>query len=60
MSSDQIDQINVFLLCVNRLLREALIRILGKRGSVSVVGVCGYSPETAKRADRMSASSDPA
>ena len=39
------DQVNVFLLCVNRLLREALIRILGKRAGVSVVGVCGYSPE---------------
>ena len=42
------DQVNVFLLCVNRLLREALIRILGKRASVSVVGVCGYSPEALK------------
>jgi len=42
------DQISVFLLCENRLLREALIRILGKRANVSVVGVCGYSPEALK------------
>lgn len=39
------DQTSVFLLCENRLLREALIRILGKRASVLVVGACGYSPE---------------
>ena len=42
-------QINVFLLCVNRLLREALIRILGNRSTVFVVGVCGYSPEALKQ-----------
>lgn len=43
------DQVTVFLLCLNRLLREALIRILGNRASVSVVGVCGYSPEALKQ-----------
>jgi DNA-binding NarL/FixJ family response regulator len=37
------DQVSVFLLCDNRLLREALIRILGKRANVCVVGACGYS-----------------
>jgi len=42
------DQVNVFLLCVNRLLREALIRILDKHAHVSVVGVCGYSPQALK------------
>jgi DNA-binding NarL/FixJ family response regulator len=42
------DQIGVFLLCENRLLREALVRILGKRTNLSVVGVCGYSPEALK------------
>lgn len=30
---------NVFLLAENRLLREALARILGKRSDISVVGV---------------------
>lgn len=39
------DQTSVFLLCENRLLREALIRILSKRSNVLVVGACGYSPE---------------
>jgi len=39
------DQVTVFLLCQNRLLREALIRILGKRANVCVVGACGYSSE---------------
>jgi two-component system response regulator DevR len=39
------DETRVFLLCENRLLREALIRILGKRCNVLVVGACGYSPE---------------
>jgi DNA-binding NarL/FixJ family response regulator len=42
------DQVNVFLLCVNRLLREALIRILDKNAHVSVIGVCGYSPQALK------------
>jgi two-component system response regulator DevR len=37
------DLVSVFLLCENRLLREALIRILGKRTNVCVVGACGYS-----------------
>ncbi len=43
------DQTSVFLLCENRLLREALIRILGKRANVHVVGACGYSLEAFKQ-----------
>ncbi len=42
------DQVSVFLLCDNRLLREALIRILGKRTNVYVVGACGYSLDALK------------
>lgn len=34
----------VFLLAENRLLREALIRLLSKRNEVNVVGANGYSP----------------
>src|ERR1700756_3614408 len=34
----------VFLLAENRLLREALIRLLSKRREVRVVGANGYSP----------------
>lgn len=37
------NQLSVFLLCENRLLREALLRILGKRNDLSVVGACGYT-----------------
>ena len=34
----------VFLLAENRLLREALIRLLSKRNEVNIVGANGYSP----------------
>lgn len=36
---------DVFLLAENRLLREALIRLLSKPKEVHVVGAAGYSPE---------------
>jgi DNA-binding NarL/FixJ family response regulator len=39
------DEVSVFLLCENRLLREALLRILGKRAGLIIVGASGYSPE---------------
>lgn len=39
------DEISVFLLCENRLLREALLRILGKRVGLIIVGAAGYSPD---------------
>lgn len=35
---------DVFLLAENRLLREALIRLLTKKGEIRVVGANGYSP----------------
>jgi DNA-binding NarL/FixJ family response regulator len=34
----------VFLLAQNRLLREALAKILGKKGNIAVVGSCVFSP----------------
>jgi len=37
-------EVLVFLLCENRLLREALVRILAKRNDLSVVGNCSHSP----------------
>jgi two-component system, NarL family, response regulator DevR len=37
------EQLSVFLLCENRLLREALLRILGKRNDLKMIGACGYS-----------------
>lgn len=36
--------LDVFLLAENRLLREALIRLLGKRTELRIVGANGYSP----------------
>ena len=35
----------VFLLADNRLLREALLRILSKRDDIRVVGAGSYAPE---------------
>jgi DNA-binding NarL/FixJ family response regulator len=40
------DEITVLLLCENRLLREALLRILGKRTGLTIVGASGYSQGT--------------
>jgi len=42
------DQVTVYLLCENRLLREALIHILGKRTNMCVVGACGYSAQAVR------------
>jgi two-component system, NarL family, response regulator DevR len=39
-------QAEVFLLAENRLLREALIRILAKKTNIRVVGAAPYSPAT--------------
>jgi len=39
----------VFLLAENRLLREALIRILTTKGNIRVVGAAPYSPATQER-----------
>src|SRR6204780_1009120 len=39
----------VFLLAENRLLREALIRILAKKSDIRVVGAAPYSPSTQEK-----------
>ena len=39
------DEVSVFLICENRLLREALLRILGKRVGLIIVGASGCSPD---------------
>jgi len=41
-----VDEVRVFLLCENRLLREALLRILAKRAGLIIVGASGYSRTT--------------
>lgn len=40
---------SVFLLTENRLLREALVRILAKRGDISVVGAVAFGPSVLDR-----------
>jgi len=40
-----VNSIDVFLLAENRLLREALARILGKKVDIRVVGSAAFSPE---------------
>ena len=40
--------IPVFLIAENRLLREALARILGKKNDITVVGAAMYSDSIAK------------
>ena len=40
---------DIFLLAENRLLREALIRILSTKGNIRVVGAAPYSPATQEK-----------
>lgn len=41
--------VDVYVLAENRLLREALLRVLAKRNEIRVVGVNSYSPEAHKQ-----------
>jgi DNA-binding NarL/FixJ family response regulator len=43
--SDSIESVQVFILAENRLLREALTRILSKKSDIRVVGASAYSPD---------------
>lgn len=43
------DVVAVFLLAENRLLREALIRLLSKKGDIHIVGSGPYAPEILKQ-----------
>lgn len=43
------NSIPVFLLAENRLLREALIRLLGKKDDIRIVGSEAYSPEAVQQ-----------
>jgi len=42
--SATVERVGVFLLAENRLLREALARILDKKSDITVVGACSFSP----------------
>jgi DNA-binding NarL/FixJ family response regulator len=48
MGSEQ-SGIKVFLLAENRLLREALARILSKKSDIALVGACDFSPQAIER-----------
>ena len=49
------DEVSVFLLCENRLLREALLRILGKRVGLVIVGASGCSRDATAGCGRLPA-----
>src|SRR5690348_2830841 len=48
------DRSAVFLLAQNRLLREALAKILCKKTDVEVVGACAFSPDVLKQVSSLS------
>jgi DNA-binding NarL/FixJ family response regulator len=50
-----VSSISVFLLAENRLLREALARILNKKNDITVVGAATYSPAVAEAIAAVSA-----
>ena len=43
--SVETEVIRLFILAENRLLREALALLLGKKSSISVVDACAFSPQ---------------
>jgi DNA-binding NarL/FixJ family response regulator len=43
------ETVEVFILAENRLLREALTRILNKKCDIHVVGASGFGPEIAQQ-----------
>lgn len=49
------NQISVFLVAGNRLLREALARLLTKRGDVEICGVSPFLPEIASSPEMLNA-----
>jgi len=47
--SATVERVGVFLLAENRLLREALARILDKKSDITVVGACSFSPQVVEQ-----------
>jgi DNA-binding NarL/FixJ family response regulator len=47
--SDAVETVQVFILAENRLLREALTRILSKKSDVRVVGAAAFSPNVVEQ-----------
>jgi len=44
-----IETVQVFILAENRLLREALTRILSKKNDIQVVGACAFAPDVVEQ-----------
>jgi DNA-binding NarL/FixJ family response regulator len=44
-----IETVQVFILAENRLLREALTRILSKKNDIRVVGACAFAPDVVEQ-----------
>jgi DNA-binding NarL/FixJ family response regulator len=47
--SDSVESVQVFILAENRLLREALTRILSKKSDIRVVGASAFSPDVVEQ-----------
>ena len=47
--SDSMEIVQVFILAENRLLREALTRILSKKNDIHVVGASAFSPDVVEK-----------
>jgi DNA-binding NarL/FixJ family response regulator len=47
--SDAVESVQVFILAENRLLREALTRILAKKNDIRVVGASAFSPDVVEQ-----------
>jgi DNA-binding NarL/FixJ family response regulator len=47
--SNSVDSVRVFILAENRLLREALTRILSKKSDIQVVGAAVFSPDVVQQ-----------
>jgi DNA-binding NarL/FixJ family response regulator len=47
--SDLIETVRIFILAENRLLREALTRILSKKNDIRVVGASAFSPDVVQQ-----------
>src|SRR5277367_1959460 len=47
--SDSVECVQVFILAENRLLREALTRILSKKSDIRVVGASAFSPDVVQQ-----------
>jgi DNA-binding NarL/FixJ family response regulator len=47
--SDSVETVQVFILAENRLLREALTRILNKKSDLQVVGAAAFSPDVVEQ-----------